>query len=315
MTQHPAPVIIALVGPTASGKTALAEEIANLLPVEIVSADSRQIYRHLTVGTAKPPAALLRDIPHHFVDSINPDETYSAGRFGTEAEAAVWDIIARGKVPLVVGGSGLYVQALCEGFFRDEHAADALPHRQQLETRLETEGIGALYEELMRVDSVSAARYNDKNPRRVLRALEYFYTTGQAFSAAHAALHEQRNFRTLYFALEHEREELYRRINVRTEQMFAEGIIEETRAVLAMGYAPELNSLNTVGYKECMALLRGDLSREEALHFTQQNTRRYAKRQLTWFRRNDAIRWSGGSSKSFAKDIKNEYISANGLAV
>jgi tRNA dimethylallyltransferase len=315
MTRPAMPVIIALVGPTASGKTSLAEELAGVLPVEIISADSRQIYRHLTIGTAKPSASLIQDIPHHFVDIIDPDETYSAGRFGTEATAAVWDIIARDKVPLVVGGSGLYVQALCEGFFRDENAGDVPAHRQQLKTRLQTEGIDVLYDELTRVDPASAARYNDRNPRRILRALEYFHATGQAFSSAHTALHEQREFRTLYFAPKHDREELYRRINTRTEQMFAGGIIEETEAVLAMGYAPELNSLNTVGYKECIAFLRGDLSREDALRLTQQNTRRYAKRQLTWFRRNDTIHWFDESPKNFAKNIKNQYISVSGLAV
>lgn len=315
MTQQTTPLVIALVGPTASGKTALAEEVANLLPVEIISADSRQIYRHLTIGTAKPSAALLREIPHHFIDIIDPDETYSAGRFATEAEVVVREILSRNRIPLVVGGSGLYVQALCEGFFREDNAADVLSHRQQLEARLHAEGSEALYEELSRVDPASAALYSDRNPRRILRALEYFYATGQAFSTAHTALHEQRDFRTLYFAPGPDREELYRRINTRTEQMFTDGIIEETEAVLAMGYAPELNSLNTVGYKECIAFLRGELSREEALRLTQQNTRRYAKRQLTWFRRNDTIHWRDESSKTFAKDIKNEYISANGSAV
>lgn len=314
MTQA-APVVIALAGPTASGKTALAGAVAALLPVEVISADSRQIYRHLTIGTAKPSADLLRDIPHHFIDIIDPDETYSAGRFATEAAPVVQDILKRGRVPLVVGGSGLYIQALCEGFFREESGIDVLPHRQHLEARLQSEGADVLYDELQRVDPVSAARYSDRNPRRLLRALEFFYATGRPLSAAHAEQQEQRSFRTLYFAPGHDRQELYRRIDARTVAMFADGIVEETAAVLAMGYTPDLNSLNTVGYKECVALLRGDISREEALRLTQQNTRRYAKRQLTWFRRNETIRWQDNSSTSaetFAKEIKNEYISAGG---
>ena len=314
MTSTGSPITaIALVGPTASGKTALSEHIAHHLPVEIISADSRQVYRYLTIGTAKPPAELLERIPHHFIDIVDPDESYSAGRFGTEAAQVVQDIHTRGRIPLIVGGSGLYIRALCEGLF-DEESADVLPHRVRIEQRLAEEGVESLYSELQRIDPVSAERYSDRNRRRILRALEYYYATGRPLAEAHGLHTQQRNFRTLYFAQAMERPELYDRINRRTVQMFDDGIVEETEAVLALGYSPELNSLNTVGYKECIALLRGELTREEAIQRTQQNTRRYAKRQMTWFRRNETIRRLGDSSENIAKEIVKEYILQSGSA-
>lgn len=320
MTSQSPITAIALVGPTASGKTGLSSYLSRLLPVEIISADSRQIYRQLTIGTAKPPAELMERVPHHFIDIVDPDEQYSAGRFGTEAAQTVRDIHERGRVPLIVGGSGLYIRALCEGLF-DEATEDTSEHREQLEARLAAGGIEPLYSELQRVDPVSAERYSDRNPRRILRALEYYYTAGQPFAEAHSRA-QQRDFRTLYFSLEWERAELYQNINSRTVHMFAYGLVEETEAVLARGYSPELNSLNTVGYKECIALLRGEITRDEAINLVQQNTRRYAKRQLTWFRRNDAIcrmKYSlevdpSGQDllESIAKEIANEYISQSG---
>lgn len=308
------PLVIVVAGATASGKTALSEYIAQLLPVEIISADSRQIYRQLTIGTAKPSAELLQRIPHHFVDIVEPDQPYNAGQFGGEAASTVADICARGRVPVVVGGSGLYVRALCDGLFNDDTAADIQQHRLLLQQRIETEGIDALYAELLRVDPVSAQRYSDRNPRRIQRALEYYAATGQPLSEAHKQQQQQRSFRTLYTAIDMERAALYERINRRTEQMFADGIVEETEAVLARGYSPELNALNTVGYKECLALLRGELTREAAIDLVQQNTRRYAKRQLTWFRRIESMLWLSGSIETIAKKIVNEYISQSGSA-
>lgn len=305
---------IAIVGATASGKTAVAEHLSALLPIEIISADSRQMYKYLTIGTAKPSLELLSAVPHHFIDTLAPDQIYSAGQFANDAVPTLQAIHKRKRVPVIVGGSGLYVQALCEGFFREEQSVDTIPYRHALEQQWKSEGIEVLYSELQRIDAISAALYHDRNPRRVIRALEYFHATGHTLSSAQKQQHEHRPFTTLYFALELERKELYQRINTRAEQMFANGIVEETQSVLHMGYSPELNALNTVGYKECIALLRGTLSQEEALRLTQQNTRRYAKRQLTWFRRNTAITWCNNSPKALAKLIANQYISIGGVA-
>ncbi len=297
--------VIALVGATASGKTAtsmlLADELSKIMPVEILSADSRQVYRYLTIGTAKPTPAMLAHVPHHFVSIKNPDEDYSAGLYGTDAARTVQAIRNRGAIALVVGGSGLYVRALSDGLFEDD--VDTSSARAVLERRLAKEGIGALYHELQEVDFVLAEKYNDLNHRRVIRALEYYHTTGTPLSQAHAAFSVERTFQTLYFGVRRERQDLYERINQRSKAMFAEGLVEETEATLAMGYAPTLNALNTVGYKEALSYLRGDTTRERAIELTQQSTRRYAKRQLTWFRHESRVSWHSGSPGAITQMI------------
>jgi tRNA dimethylallyltransferase len=307
---------IAIVGATASGKTATSLELASLLALrgielEIISADSRQLYRHLTIGTAKPSQQELAGVPHHYIDCKNPDEMCSAGEFGAEAAQILASIRERGKFPLIVGGAGLYLRALADGFFDEtasvekdanyEQQIEAL--RTRLNTRLETDGYEALYAELQTIDPVSASKYAERNPRRVIRALEYYYATGTPLSMAHQTLHAERNFTTQFFGMDVERQELYKRINTRASAMFRDGIIEETASVLAMGYAPSVNSLNTVGYKECLSIFRGEMNRDRALELTQQNTRRYAKRQLTWFRRDARICWLAGSPEAIAKEI------------
>jgi tRNA dimethylallyltransferase len=298
---------IAIVGPTASGKTATAIELAHLLkshsPAEIISADSRQVFRYLDIGTAKPTREELAEIPHHFIDIKNPDEYYSAGIFGTEANSTVEDLLKKNVIPIIAGGSGLYVQALCDGFFEEKTFENSTAIRDELQDQLETEGRNALYEELIKIDPESAQLYNDKNPRRILRALEFFKTTGKKFSEAFKSGQSQRNFATIFFGILPERGELYTRINNRCVKMWNGGIIEETENVLKAGYSPELNSLNTVGYKETIAFLKGEISAEDALLKMQQNTRRYAKRQITWFRRDKRITWLDGTPEEMAKII------------
>lgn len=307
---------IAIVGATASGKTATSLELSSMLAekgiqCEIISADSRQLFRHLTIGTAKPSTQELARFPHHFVDCRNPDETCSAGEFGSEASQILAKIRSRGNLPLIVGGSGLYVQALIDGMFDEnnvgndnkeyEHSRESV--RNSLQSRFDKEGIDPLYAELLAADPVSASKYADRNPRRIIRALEYFLATGIPLSTAHQTSHVGRDFSTIVFGIALERETLYKRINTRTDEMFREGIIEETASVLAMGYSPTLNSLNTVGYKECIALLKGEITRERAIELTAQNTRRYAKRQMTWFRRDERISWHDGPVKEIAEKI------------
>jgi tRNA dimethylallyltransferase len=319
----PATQAVAIVGATASGKTAVSLELASLLtsiiPVEIISADSRQCYRHLTIGTAKPTVQERTFVPHHFIDYKNPDELFSAGDFGSQAASVLDSIALRGALPLIVGGAGLYVQALCDGLF-DESGGEktansdydvAVQHeRVHLQTELLERGLNALYDELRTVDAVSAERYAERNPRYILRALEHFRVSGTPLSAAQATARVRRSFQTHFFGVFQERATLYNRINRRTEAMFADGIIEETASVLTMGYSPDINALNTVGYKECRAFLRGEYSRGRALELTQQNTRRYAKRQLTWFRRDERIQWCEGTSSEVARQIA-DYIVKN----
>lgn len=285
---------IAIIGPTASGKTGLAIELSKYLNIEVISADSRQIYKFLDIGTAKPSKCELEAIPHHFIDIIDPATEYSAGIFAKEAQAKAIEIFNSGKLPVIVGGSGLYVKSLCEGFFMEEKPDIYSNVRMMLKDRLFQEGIVSLYDELLKIDSISAKKYNDKNPRRILRALEFFYVYGIPFSEVGTKHKVKPAFDTLYFEITHDRQELYKRINRRAEMMWQSGLIDETKKLLDLGYSPELNSLNTVGYKETIAYLRGDINNERALELIQQNTRRYAKRQMTWNRHlSDINRISG----------------------
>lgn len=297
--------VIVLVGATASGKTATSAVLARLLKTdytpEIISADSRQIYRYLTIGTAKPSEELLTEIPHHCINIKNPDEQYNAGTFGSEATQIVERLLTENRIPIVVGGSGLYVQALCDGLF--EHELNTDKERQILEQRLAKGGIEQLYKDLQNVDAVSAEKYRDLNPRRIIRALEYYYASGTPLSLAHKQHRIQRTFTSLFYGIDVPREELYERINRRTTTMFQDGLIEETQTVLDKGYSPTLNSLNTVGYKEILQLFEGKISKLRAIELTQQNTRHYAKRQMTWFRKDSRIQWYSGSPEFIATQI------------
>jgi tRNA dimethylallyltransferase len=283
--------LIVIAGPTASGKTVLSLELSKHLPVEIISADSRQLYKYMDIGTAKPSKEELATVKHHFIDYLNPDEDYNAGKFGDEAELTVNDNIASGNNPLVVGGSGLYIKSLCEGLFSQEDSEEIKSVRDMLNRMLEEKGKEYLFDELKKVDPETAEIYSDKNPRRVMRALEYYYTIGESILKSRKQNKTKRNFNFKYFGINFERQRLYDRINLRTELMWKQGLADETRKILNMGYSPELNSLNTVGYKETIAYLNGKLTEQEAIEEIKKNTRRYAKRQITWFKSVEGIQW------------------------
>lgn len=306
LRENPEDLIIIL-GPTASGKTAVSLELDRYFDIEVISADSRQIYKYLDIGTAKPSQEELSKVKHHFIDVLEPDETYSAGMFGEEAEDLVYDILNMHKMPIVVGGSGLYIEALCEGMFDEDEPENKIQVRQALEEELESEGIDKLYSKLEKIDPKSAEKYSDRNPRRILRALEYYKHTGEPLSEAHERKHVTRNFRNFYYGIDYPREELYERINKRAEEMWNSGLIDETKKILEMGYSPQLNSLNTVGYKEAIAYINGEMTEEEALEKMKQSTRRYAKRQITWFKRYDDVLWLNGSPKEMAQKIYENY--------
>jgi len=296
--------LIVILGPTASGKTAVSIKLSEKIDAEVISADSRQIYKYLDIGTAKPSQAELNAVPTHFIDLLEPDEYYSAGLFGNQAEKVAVDIINREKVPLVVGGSGLYIKALCEGLFDEESDnRQRIAVREKLQKDFEDNGIDDLFDKLKEIDPVSTEKYSDKNPRRVLRALEHYYVTGKSFSQAHKLQENNRNFNVVYFGIEFPRQELYDRINLRAEQMWQNGLVEETKKVLNMGFSPELNSLNTVGYKETIAFLQNKLSVMEALEEIKKNTRHYAKRQMTWFRKVENVNWLAGDTKDICNGI------------
>lgn len=302
--------VIVIQGPTASGKTAVACALADLMPVDLISADSRQIYRHMNIGTAKPDADELTRYPHACIDIRNPDEEYSAGMFASDALTSIKMALEKGRTPVIVGGSGLYIRAACHGLFdeSDADAQDLKAVREELTATLNSEGIDKLYAELQSCDPAAAEKYADRNPRRILRALEFYRINGKPLSAAHKTDARAPDFHCEFYQIDLERDELYQRINERAKTMFATGLVEECEALLAMGYDPAANALNTVGYKEVFALLRGEIDREEALELTARKTRNYAKRQLTWFRHAWPHTMLGGTVQEIANSIAYDYI-------
>ena len=275
-----APLVV-LSGPTASGKSALAMDLARAFPLEIVNADSLQVYRHMDIGTAKPSPEERAEIPHHLVDVADPDEPYNAGRYAGEAERAIASIRGRGKAPIVVGGAGMYLRALLRGL-------DPLPSdpevRKRLNRRWEEEGGAALHAELSRFDPETAARVHPRDRVRVVRALEIAAVAGLPPSRARAAWDKGKpGARTvLFLALWLPREELYRRIDERTAGMFGRGFLEEVRGLLARGYGRDLKPMGALGYRHAVAHLLDGVPLPETVETVKRDTRRYAKRQETW---------------------------------
>jgi tRNA dimethylallyltransferase len=285
----PTPLVV-ICGPTASGKTALALELAQRWPFEVVSADSRQVYRAMDIGTAKPTLEERCRLPHHLIDVVDPAADFTVVDFVRLAHVAIADIVARGRLPLLVGGTGLYIRALTEGLL-DAPGGDA-QLRQTLYDEEALYGAGTLYRRLLEVDPVLAGRLPPQNLVRIVRALEVYQQCGRPFSELQAEHgFSEHPYRLLVLGLKPPREELYRRIDQRATEMFASGLIDETRALLGRGIAPASKSLRTIGYREVVRLLAGELDQAAALELVQRETRRYAKRQLTWFAKTPEIIW------------------------
>jgi tRNA dimethylallyltransferase len=288
----PRPVLLTVAGPTAVGKTALTVALAQQLGTEIISADSRQFFREMSIGTAKPTPEEMQGVPHHFVDSHSIVEDYSAGRFAAEAEARLGQLFATHPVVIATGGSGLYLQALTDGL--DELPPVPPAVRPQLQHELATAGLAPLVAELAATDPVAHARLDLQNHQRVLRALEITRGTGRPFSSYHlgpaavAAKAAARPFRVEKVALTREREELYQRIDQRVLHMLEAGLVAEVEALLPFR---QHNALQTVGYQEIFGYLDGAYDYAEAVRLLQRNTRHYAKRQLTWLRRDAGYAW------------------------
>jgi len=305
--------LIVITGPTASGKSDFAMKVAeNLIAndhnAELISADSRQVFKYMDIGTAKPTPIEQKQITHHFIDIKTPDQYYSSGIFGNEANQLVNNLFEHGKIPIIVGGSGLYVKSLCEGFFEEEKDQKLFEMREKLNRRFQNEGIDELYEELKQADIQSYNLYCDKNPRRVIRALEYYHWKGSKLSESNKTNKPpNRNFNPIYFGIEHEREVLYQRINSRVLAMIEQGLVKEVKNIIDMGYDENLNSLNTVGYKEIIAHLKGIYSLDTAISEIQKNTRRFAKRQITWFKKIESMEWIKPSELEFTIEniVKN----------
>ena len=295
------PNILVIAGPTASGKTAVGIELAQRLNGEIVSADARQIYRFMDIGTAKPTAEERAAARHHLIDFVNPDEDYSAGQFAEDAAAVIGDILRRGKVPIVVGGAGLYIRALFDGFSQ----MPKIP--MEIRTRLQEEGrncLSKLYERLCEVDPEWAAKIQATDTQRILRGLEVYEASGKSLSEYQKVPPTPPIRHTAsYFGLRWAREALYNRINARACLMIENGLIEEAASLRDRGYSPDLNALNAFGYREIFQYLNGETTLDRALADLQQGTRRYAKRQMTFFRRDERIAWIDGGDDGVADTI------------
>ena len=282
--------LVVICGPTASGKTALSLELAASREIEIISADSRQVYRGMDIGTAKATPAERRLVPHHLLDVITPDEAFSVAdfvRLGRQAAVEVW---RRGHLPVVVGGTGLYLRGLTEGLTPAPGADPEL--RRRLLAAEEESGPGTLHRRLQDVDPALAERLSPRDLVRIVRGLEVFSLADRplsAFQQDHGFADTP--FRVLHLGVTAAREDLYQRIDARVEQMLAAGLLDEIRALLARGFAPELKAMQTIGYREGVRHLRGELGYTETVALIQQETRRYAKRQMTWFRKEKSIIW------------------------
>jgi tRNA dimethylallyltransferase len=282
--------VVAVVGPTASGKTAVGLRLARELDGEIVSADSVQLYRGLDVGSAKPTAEERAAAPHHLIDVVDPDAPYTAADFERDASAAIRVIAGRGKVPIIVGGTTLYVRALLHGLCPAPPGDEGI--RQRLAERASVEGWPALHAELATLDPDAASRIHPNDRIRIERALEVVLTTGQTLTRVQETHAFPGNgFPAFQIALKLPRELLYERIDRRVLQMFDEGWIEEVESLLERGYDPDLKPLQAIGYRDVVRLVRGEQGREEAVRRIQRDTRRFSKRQMTWLRKEPGVHW------------------------
>lgn len=278
--------LIVIVGPTASGKTALAVQVAQALDTEVLSADSRQFYKYLDIGTAKPKAEELHGIPHHFIDHLELEANMSAGAYEAEALELLEELFQKHDTVVMTGGSGLYIDAVCKGF--DDLPPTDPTIRAALNSRWQTEGLEALQQELSEKDPATFAHIEQDNPHRIIRALEVLQSTGKPMVEQLSGKKTKRPFHIKTFGIEIDREELYLRINKRVDRMMSDGLLQEIKDLLPYRH---LNALNTVGYKELFEHLDGKHSLEEAVELIKRNTRRYAKRQMTWWRKDEGIEW------------------------
>lgn len=307
--------VLVVCGPTASGKTKLAVELALRHNGEVVSADSMQIYRRLDIGTAKPTAEETRGVPHHMLDVADPGEDYSVARYVEAAGKWVDDILARGKLPIVAGGTGLYIDSLLAGL---DFAAFTGGYRERLRERARVEGMEALYAELQAIDPERATKLHLNDEKRILRALEVFYETGETITA-----HDERTqskpprYEALTLTLNYaDRADLWARIDARVDEMMAQGLEYEVRGLLDAGVPKGCTAMQAIGYKELISALDGERSVAEAAEEIKLRSRQYAKRQLSWFRRNEQAKWlTWEKSPNFSSALHNStrFLEESGL--
>ena len=297
--------VIAVCGPTASGKTALAIEIAKRFDGEIVSCDSMQIYKYMDIGTAKATSDEQRAVKHHMIDFLEPKVKYSVADFAVRARDCIDDIITRGKTPILAGGTGLYLDSILNNIAFDDFGSDP-KFREEMELLAEKEGNDAVHKLLLEKDSQAAQKIHPNNLRRVIRALEVCHLTNKTFTEVNKESRREAVYDALIFAIDADREILYNRINERVDRMMKEGLVDEVKRLCDMGIDRNTTAMQAIGYKEVLEYLEGKLNIDEMTELIKQESRRYAKRQLTWFRRNEKINWvrpneNDGMKKIFEK--------------
>jgi len=303
--------IVIISGPTATGKTATALSLAAAFDAEIINADSMQVYRYLDIGTAKPSRDEQRQVSHHLLDMVEPDDFYHAGRFQTDADAVIADLCSRRKLPLIVGGTGLYVKSLLYGLCELPEIPPEI--HQQVQNELEKYGIESLYARLRKHDPVVAGRLAPRDRARITRALEVYLATGSSinsFQEQHRFSRPKYSFLYLYLACE--RTILRQRIADRVQQMMDHGFLAEVRGLLARGFSPELKPLQSIGYRQLILHLQGVLSLDEALRLIVRDTRRYAKRQQTWFTRIPGITIVNEDERHLIPQLIHSFLETRG---
>ena len=283
--------LIILTGPTAVGKTKLSIELAKAVNGQMISADSMQVYRHMDIGTAKIRPEEMQGIPHYLIDVLDPWEAFDVVRFQAMAKEALDKIYAAGAIPIVVGGTGFYIQALLYDIDFDENDSET-DYRAELQTFADQHGAEALHDRLRQVDEKSALMIHPNNVKRVIRALEFYHQTGTRISEHNETQRQKESpYRFVYFVLDDERERIYQRIDQRIDQMLEQGLVAEVKQLRDMGCTRDMVSMQGLGYKEILAYLDGECTLEEAVYILKRDTRHFAKRQLTWFRREQEVRW------------------------
>jgi len=297
------PLLIAIVGPTASGKSALAVQAALRLDGEIINCDSLQLYRELQIGTGKPSDQETESVPHHLYDFLNPNEIYSAGRYMDDARRACHRVRNRGKIPFVVGGTGLYLRALLKGVFEGPSRCEIV--RDRLEKMVQRYGLARLNRLLAHLDPPTAQKIGAGDRRRLIRALEIYFLTGTPISLLQERRKPISGYRVLKIGLNLCRTVLHNRIEFRVREMFRGGLLDEVDRLLRKGYDERCKAFEALGYRYALQTLRGEMKLEDAIELTSRDTRRYAKRQMTWFRREDRMQWiqSPGESESALKQL------------
>ena len=300
--------VVILTGPTAVGKSALSIALAKALDTGIISADSMQVYKHMDIGSAKITPEEMQGVPHALIDVYEPDEPFHVVQFQHDAKAAMEQLWAKDKLPLVVGGTGFYIQALLYDVDFSEEDAD-LKLRQKYEQLAQTQGAEALHARLAQVDPQAAEQIHANNIKRVIRALEFYEKTGTPISAHNAAERAKSSpYGFAYFVLTDRREHLYERIDARVDAMMEQGLLDEVKKLRDMGYTRELVSMQGLGYKELLAYLDGECTLDEAVYIIKRDTRHFAKRQLTWFRRERDVIWVDKSAFDYDEDKILSYM-------